>query len=442
MEPGQAVSYLEPDAPGAGLSPAELEVVERFNRKVAAGRDLDEVLGHLVEAVRATGPCDRLSLALVEEGGRRLRSRWVWAAYEPVRLAPGWAAEVAGSSLERVIAEGAPRVIEDLAAYLEAHPHSASTRLMLAEGARSSMTCPLRVEGRTAGVLFRSSRQPGAYDARQVALHLALAERLSQAVEKAVRIAELEQANQAYAEMLGFVSHELRSPLAAIVSTANTLAEGYYGPLAEPVRERIGRMRLQAERLLGLTRDYLDLAWLDSGEMRIRPEPEVELVARVIAPAEEAVEPLWRERGMRYRRLVPEGPLVARCDPALLCSVLTNLLANGAKYGREGGALELAITRDEARLTLAVFNQGPGFPPEDQARLFRRFSRLPRPELLRQKGTGLGLYLAWRIVEAHGGRIRAESEPGQWARFTVELPAGESGVAGPGPRAGPDQGGS
>jgi len=73
-------------------------------------------------------------------------------------------------------------------------------------------------------------------------------------------------------------------------------------------------------------------------------------------------------------------------------------------------------------VALAVWNEGPGFPEAEKSRLFRKFSRLQTPELLKQKGTGVGLYTSWRIVRLHGGRIRADSEEGHWAEFRVELP--------------------
>jgi signal transduction histidine kinase len=101
--------------------------------------------------------------------------------------------------------------------------------------------------------------------------------------------------------------------------------------------------------------------------------------------------------------------------------VLVNLLGNAAKYGRKGGAVRLTVVRDPDRLEVSVWNEGPGFSPEDRGKLFRRFSRLHQSEFKGVRGTGVGLYNAWRIIQLHKGRIRARSERGSWAEFAFEL---------------------
>ena len=96
-------------------------------------------------------------------------------------------------------------------------------------------------------------------------------------------------------------------------------------------------------------------------------------------------------------------------------------MGNAIKYGNPGGKIELDAARTNEGLLIRVFNEGPGFSPEDRDLLFKRFSRIRRPKLMKQKGTGVGLYVSWRIVQAHGRRIWAESEPKSWARFHVFL---------------------
>ena len=96
---------------------------------------------------------------------------------------------------------------------------------------RSNLACPLSVEGRIVGFIFRSSRRTHAYRPRHIELQMAISERLSQAVEKAWRIEQLEEANHAYTQMLGFVSHELKSPVASMVTDAELLSQGYLGDL-------------------------------------------------------------------------------------------------------------------------------------------------------------------------------------------------------------------
>ena len=127
-------------------------------------------------------------MSFVEEQGGRLAAHYARAHYDPLILKKGYTEDLAGSSLERVIASGRPRIIDDLERYLADHPASASTKLLVREGVRSSMTCPLLVDGRVAGLLFFSATRPHAYTEHHVRLHQAMAERLGQAVEKARRI--------------------------------------------------------------------------------------------------------------------------------------------------------------------------------------------------------------------------------------------------------------
>jgi signal transduction histidine kinase len=409
-------------APGRTPPPREAEVLDLVNRKVAAGRSLEEVLDFLFRATRDVCPCDRLGVAFLEEDAQRVVARRAVADYEPVLLGPGWAEDLAATSLGPVLESDEPRVLDDLPAYLERRPASRSTRLLVEEGVRSSLTARLEVEGRVFGFLFRSARKPRAYDARQAFLHLAVSERLAQAVEKAWLLDRLAEANAGYLEMLGFVSHELKAPLASLVMDGETVLGGYAGTVDDAARAAVERMVRKAAYLGRLVKEYLDLARVEQHDLAVRRVP-CDLLADVVEPALEVVRPLLAERRCPLVRDLPSGPVLVSVDPELMTVVLVNLLGNAAKYARDGGEVRLAVRRQGESLLVAVRNEGPGFRPEERARLFRRFSRLADPELAGRPGSGVGLYTCRRIVRLHGGRIDAESEPGRWAEFRFEVPA-------------------
>ncbi len=425
---GNSLQYLKPVEPTEKFSLAELDTLEKINARIAAGRNLEEVITFLFETVRAVSPCDRIGLSFLEEGGRRLVAHFAVAAYSPLLLRKGYAEDLHGSSLERVIHERTPRIINDLEAYLATHPRSVSTRILLREGVRSSLTCPLYVDDRVVGLLFRSSREKNAYDGTHVKLHLAMAERIGQAVEKAYRIEQLEAANAAYTEMLGFVFHELKSPLASIIMDGKVLGDGYLGELSGPQFDKVGRMIGKAEYLLNLVREYLDLARIESGTLELNARKEVLFAGEVVEPAIDIVKPQIEEKRMRLVAELDES-LRCDCDPDLMKIVVVNLVGNAAKYGNEGGEIHARLWKEEDWLRAAVRNEGPGFPKSMRGRLFRKFSRLDTPELRARKGTGVGLYTTWRIVELHGGRIDAVSEEGAWAEFSFEIPQFQSGKA-------------
>jgi signal transduction histidine kinase len=408
----------------------EQRVLDAVNRRAMAGRTLDEVLTFFWETTRAVSPADRVTVALLDEDGETLVARWTRSTGANTAMAEGFEQPLRGSSLEPIIRHGIPRVIDDLSAYAAAHPRSRTAAMLAAGGIRSSMTCPLKVDARSVGVLFRSSREPAAYDARQVALHAAMAEALSQAVEKVWQLDRLAAANRAYAELLGFVSHEIKSPVAALVTAADLFLQGYLGPLTKRQSDKIAGMARQARHVLDLVRDYIDLARLD-GEGTLKPERTLlDFTEAVVRPALELAGEAIAAQTMTVEPVFPEETCRVAGDAALLRIVVLNLLHNAAKYGRESGTVTVRVAEEDGRVLCRVRNTGAGFRAEDAGRLFGRFARLPTPEFARVRGTGLGLYSARRIARAHGGDLTGESSYGSWAEFTLELPAAPRPEAG------------
>ena len=350
------------------FTPQERNILEFINQKVAAGNNLEEIIGFIFENTRDLFPCDRIGIAFMEEDGNRLSLYHVIADYEPVFLSSGYSADIRGSSLASIFNQGYPRIINDLQAYGREHTDSESTRLLLKEGILSSMTCPLKVEGRLAGVLFRSSKKANAYNDHMIRLQLSINERLGQAVEKAYRIEQLTEAIHSYMEMLGFVSHELKSPLASMITVAKTLTAGYYGPLAEKQKEMIERMIRKAEYLHNLSTEYLNLSRFESGMMQLRVR-EVDYLSMIIMPQMELLMPQIEEKRMRVEKDMPEGPILINCDPELLKIVVVNLLGNAVKYGDDGGEIRLSVRERDDKLITTVWNQGPGFSEEGRKRL-------------------------------------------------------------------------
>jgi signal transduction histidine kinase len=421
----ESLRYVDTGAPleaGEGFSKEEREVLKQINDKIVGKVSLEDIMDYLFEETSSIFPCDRLGLAFVEDDGKRIVAHWVAARYGPLLLDEGYAEELSRTSLMRVIEHGTPRIITALRTYLTEHPNSVSTSLLVREGVNSSLTCPLSVEGRRVGVIFRSSRQPNAYSEHHVKLHMAISERLGQAVEKAYRIEQLAAAKSAYLEMLGFVSHELKNPLSSIIMDGHALAKGYLGEMTEPQTKKVEAIVRKASFLHSLVKEYLDLARIEGGELKFDARDGIEFADDIVAPAIEMLKPAIAEKNMQVEIDVPDKGLSVQCDPSLLKIVITNLLSNAVKYGKEDGNVVLTANKTKSNLVVSVWNEGPGFSEKDQSRLFRKFTRLQVPELFREKGTGVGLYTTWRIINAHGGRIWARSEQGLWAEFSFTIP--------------------
>ena len=230
----------------------------------------------------------------------------------------------------------------------------------------------------------------------------------------------LEEQERLRAEFLGMVSHELRAPLAAVKGSVDTLLEGL-GEL-EPaetaqflriIRDQSGQMR----HLIG---DLLDVARIETGTLPVAPEP-VGLHTLV-----EAAVGRFQAGDGRHPvevELAQDLPLVL-ADRLRVVQVLGNLLSNAAGYSPEGSPIVVGAVRDGVHVAVSVSDRGRGIPAESLPRLFRKFSTAhDRDAAPGTGGSGLGLAICKGIVEAHGGRIRAESDgPGMGARFTFTLP--------------------
>jgi signal transduction histidine kinase len=403
------------------LSVPELRALATINQKISGMATLEELIDFLFESTVDIFPCDRIGIVFIEDDGARLVSRYVVANYAPLLLGADYTRDLDGSSLERVVNQGRPRIINDLEAYVAERPHSESSKLLLREGVRSSLTCPLVVGGRAVGVLFRSARQPNIYTETHVRLHQAIVERLSQAVEKIHRIESLARANRAYEKMLSFVTKQLRGPVTSIVVDAQSLMEND-SCQADVSREALDRIVSRGELLIDLLKDYTDLARFERGELQLKVEDDLDLERLVIVPAIEMVKRGLVSRDMNIDVHLPDAAIKAEVDPQQITGALVNVLSNAIKYGREGGQIDITLSERDEFAFIVVRNEGPGFDSRRSNQLFRRFARLPGANTRDKPGTGLGLYVVWRILRAHGGHVSAESEPGEWAQFSLCIP--------------------
>jgi signal transduction histidine kinase len=246
-----------------------------------------------------------------------------------------------------------------------------------------------------------------------------------QHAELAETNAKLDRSNRNYMKMLGFVTHELKAPLAAVQSLIDVLLADLYGELPEKARHPLTRIRRSCEDLQGMVKNYLDLSRAERGELTASPQ-SIDLRDEVLDPCVAMAEPLFESRGITLGTEYPADLMVVEADPELLRIALSNYLSNAAKYGREGGTARLSVRIDGEEIALSVWNEGPGFTPEEEQKLFSQFSRIRNKSTADKRGSGLGLFLARQIAEQHGGRVWAESEPGSWAAFHFAFPVAAS----------------
>ena len=229
----------------------------------------------------------------------------------------------------------------------------------------------------------------------------------------------LQQINGNYLDMLGFVSHELKNTLGVIYTSARALDTGIVGVLTKSQGALVGNISKSIDRAVRMTRNYLDLARIEKGELIVQAK-EIDIAGDVVNPVIDELGQAMADNGMTIENQLPES-LPYRGDPDLLQIVYKNLLHNALKYGRENGKIKIGFKQEETRYQFEVWNEGRGLSPDEIALLFQRFVRLG-DDVKGYRSTGLGLFITKEIIEKHGGTIRAESQPGEWINFIFTLP--------------------
>jgi PAS domain S-box-containing protein len=517
------------------LEGSQVSLLEEITRKINLGSSLEETFDVIYDRLHAFVPYHRIAVALADATSERL---FIIAAKSDgkVVLGKGYSGMIAGSSLEPLIREGRIRVINDLQDYLEKKPSSESTRLIVREGMKSSLTLPLLMEGKPVGVMFFSSRTAGVYlpeheeFLRNIVGHMAIAVERSRLIDglrerteflenilqnsldaivvvdaqnriktwnegarrifgytadevigkgsdllllpedrgtaEGTRIKHLVEQNgflaahecirmtkdgrrmvvqvsstllkdkkgrpigrssivrdvtdlknlqqelvrthslAAVGELAATVAHEIKNPLAGISGAIQVLAEGM--PKNDGRREIVGEILDQVKRLDSTVRDLLNFARpITPALQEVELADSISSVWKMLAPQSEAKSILFS--------LEDESKARVSGDPQLLRQVWVNLFQNAIESMPKGGEVHACITGGDA-VRVEIRDSGSGIDPAGLDKIWRPFFTT------KTRGTGLGLPIVKKIVEAHGGKIWCKSEPKKRTSFFVEIP--------------------
>lgn len=228
-------------------------------------------------------------------------------------------------------------------------------------------------------------------------------------------------------EFFASVSHDLRTPLAAIKASIGVVLANEPPATPEPIHRMLTNIDLAADRMSKLVDDILELTRLQAGRVQLRlSQCDLRMVALRSA---RAIEPLAQERGQRLEVRLPQRPLQTMADAERIERALLNLLSNAQKYGRAGGTITLSLEERDGEAVFGVADDGPGIPEAYQDRIFERFYRRETEATARNQGSGLGLPIARAMVELHGGRIWVESGQGAGTTFWFTLPIASGELA-------------
>ncbi len=325
------------------------------------------------------------------------------------------------SPIVDVIRRGRPELVEVIDdEWLESSADPETAPDWQAIGARSILVLPVNAGDTRGALTLIRAGDAGPFDAQQRALGEKFAAIAAAALQKAQLYDAARQANRARDEMLGVVAHDLRNPLSAIAMCARVLDEDPPGDEGAK-RELLETIQQSTQWMNRLIEDLLDVSTIERGKLSLdlRSEEPSQLVLQTLHMFEVEA----KEQGIALETRLPTDIPLVGADRARVVQVLSNLLRNAMKFTPRGGRIVIGVERRERDVQFSVADTGRGIPAEQQARVFERYWQSSVGA--RERGAGLGLSIAKGIVEAHGGRIRVHSVPGEGSEFTFTIPQAE-----------------
>lgn len=409
----------------------ELTALGAVSQAVNSTLELEAVLGAILVHAGALSGADGGVLYEYDDAGGRFVLR-ATRGFEPavVEILQATPPRVGEGAVGRAVAGRQPVEITDI---LEepTYPHDLR-RVIGGAGIRALLAVPLEREEHVLGCLVLARQSPGRFPAEVVGLLRTMATQSAVAIQNARLFRQLEQksreleaANRHKSEFLANMSHELRTPLNAIIGFSEVLLERMFGEINPKQEEYLQDVLASGRHLLSLINDILDLSKVEAGRM------ELELATFDLRLALDNALTLIRERAARHGLTVSlhvepgVGEIVG--DERKVKQVLLNLLSNAVKFTPAGGRIDVRAAPAGDAVEIAVADTGIGIAPSDQEAIFEEFRQVGTDYARKREGTGLGLALARRFVELHGGRLQVRSEPGRGSTFTVTLPRRPAG---------------
>jgi signal transduction histidine kinase len=393
-----------------------LEAANRCSRALSSSLDLDQAFGAFIRELETLIPFERLAIVLAEGGVAEVMASAGRGADSI--FPPGTRRPTEGSILEPVLA-GAVVYREDMAD--ARHPEE---QALVELGLRSRLVAPLLSGPRAVGMLSVVREEPRSFGQEEIELISLLGHLLATGVQnirayEAERntVDELRRLSALRADFVSLVSHELRSPMASVIGSARTLQERWRELSPEQREAFLALIADETTRLASLIGDVLDTSRIEAGtfSFSFAPVDVGELVRETVSAAGLGQDEVPLASSVR------DGLPRVRGDRARLRQVLTNLVDNAVKYSPTGAEVRVVAYAQNSRVVVDVEDAGPGIAAEHHKLIFEKFGRAKTDGA--KPGTGLGLFIARSIAEAHGGELAVRSTPGRGSTFTLSLPA-------------------
>ena len=394
-----------------------LDATNRAARALGSSLDQSQAFAAFIRELRGLIAFERTAIVLLEDGSLRVFA----AAGEGVDsvFPPGTVASVEGSVVEDMVDGGRTIYRDDMS-----EPAYAEETDFLALGLRSRVVAPILSGAATIGAISVVRREPSAFSAGEIELLGLLGRLVGSAIQnirayeaERTTVEELRRLSALRADFVSLVSHELRSPMASVIGSARTLEQRWRELSPEQRESFLALIAHETSRLAELIGDVLDTSRIESGTFSYSFE-DVDL-ARLVRDSAAAAEHGQDE--VTVEAVVREPLPPVRGDRDRLRQVLVNLIDNAVKYSPPGDRVSVEAEQSDSRVVIEVRDRGPGISPEHQRLIFEKFGRA-NVAAHTKPGTGLGLFIARSIAEAHGGALEVRSAPGRGATFRLSLP--------------------
>jgi signal transduction histidine kinase len=394
-----------------------LDAVNRCARALSSSLDLDRAFAAFIRELQGLVPFSRMAVILVEQGEAQV---FAVAGEGAETVFPrGTVRRIAGSAVADVLESGRTLYREDLS-----DPQYDEEPELLALGLRCRVLAPLVAGTEPIGVIALTRRDPACFDAAEIELLGLLGRMVGSAVQN-IRafsaehrtVEELRRLSALRADFVSMVSHELRSPMASLIGSARTLRERWRQLEPDKRDSFLDLIAHETTRLSALVDDVLDTSRIEAGTFGYSFE-DVDL-DRLVRDSVEAAE--RSQEDVRVTASVRQELPTIRGDRDRLRQVLANVLDNAVKYSPAGTEVHVDAYTANGRVYVDVSDDGPGVRSEDRELIFEKFGRVSRGRE-GKPGTGLGLFIARSIAEAHGGTLDVTSGIWSGATFRLSLP--------------------
>ncbi|MDD5109813.1 MAG: HAMP domain-containing sensor histidine kinase [Patescibacteria group bacterium] len=242
--------------------------------------------------------------------------------------------------------------------------------------------------------------------------------------QQAERIATLEEIIGTKTELISTITHQMRTPLTSVKYATKMFLSGDFGEITDEQRSILGSIYSSVENLTTLTQDFLDASKLDSGTLEIVCKRHLLAeIERGIVGTIDRLKPMAEDKKVALRDTVKlDGKRAMTGDLAKISQVVENMIENAIVYTPAGGKVHVRAGSDEHNFTVAVTDSGIGIPPGEQAKVFSKYFRASNARATTSTGSGIGLYLGRRYIEAQHGKIWFTSSPGKGSTFTFAIP--------------------